>query len=118
MTPLIMPFYTSPMLLILLTGVAVLGSGCMAPGQTSSNPSIEAVITVEGTVNSFGAEPFAAVVLNSAERNSWVLELSAADRDRLMMPARVRVTGSVYAADWQGRTRAHMRVRDLILLDE
>lgn len=111
-------FYTVPILMVLLVMGACFLSGCVQSRSTSARQGSTAEITVEGTVNSFGAEPFTAVILNSDERNSWVLELSAEDRDRLMMPARVRVTGTVHAADWQGRLRAHMRVREMILLDQ
>ncbi|MEQ9104669.1 MAG: hypothetical protein RIE53_08230 [Rhodothermales bacterium] len=115
-------FYTIPILMVLLATGVFFQSGCVqsrsASGAQGSSQHSGPEITVEGMVNSFGAEPFAAVILNSDERNSWVLELSAEDRDRLMMPARVRATGTVYAADWQGRLRAHMRVRELILLDQ
>ncbi len=119
-------FYTVPILMVLLASGVLFLSGCVQSGPASGaqgssrGPSrgAGAEITVEGTVNSFGAEPFAAVILNSDERNSWVLELTKEDRDRLMMPARIRATGTVYAADWQGRLRAHLRVREMVLLDQ
>lgn len=108
---------TVPTLMVLLVA-ALTWVGCSSSSRTPSNGESGSEITVEGIVNSFGAEPFAAVILNSEERNSWVLLLTPEDRSRLMMPARVRITGRVFAADWQGHTRAHMRVRELTLLDE
>lgn len=89
-------------------------SGCM---HSANTPAAD-IIRVRGIVNVYGAEPFTAVVLRTEERNSWVLELSHADRTRLMMPARVQVTGAVYADEWNGSTWAHLRVTELVLLDE
>jgi len=65
-----------------------------------------------------GAEPFTGVVLTTADRNSYVLTLTPDQRASLVTPARLRVTGRLYAGEWRGMSFAHLEVSTLRLLDE
>lgn len=78
----------------------------------------EPALTVEGTVTSRGNEPFTTLVLETDRQNLYVLCLGVdcsgtLDADT---PARVRLTGHVYRADWNGRPFAHLRVTGTELL--
>lgn len=91
----------APLVLVLLS--------CMAPGCATQPPTVE-VVTVEGTVTVRGNEPFAAYILETESRNTYVLNFGDAGAGALQTPARLRVTGTPYKADWNGRPYAHLRI--------
>lgn len=81
-----------------------------APGCASTPPAAEE-LTVEGRVEARGAEPFSAYVLDTDAGGSYVLVIPEDQREGFDTPIRVRATGTLYRADWQGMPYAHLRVR-------
>ena len=63
-------------------------------------------ITVEGMVTVRGNEPFAAYVLETSDRNTYVLVFPEAMEN----PARLQVTGRLYLGEWMGESYAHIEV--------
>ena len=72
---------------------------------TDREPAAD-MITVEGTVAVRGNEPFARYVLETPDRNAYILVF----REAVETPARLRVTGRLYLEDWMGRSHAHIEV--------
>ena len=68
-------------------------------------------------VTARGNEPFSAYVLETDDRNYYVLNLEEADRQGYTTPARIRATGTVYVNDWMGRPFTHLRVRSWLMVD-
>ncbi len=93
-------------LLVLLPALCWLGCAGPAPSHTAHN-----VLTVEGRVSVRGHTPFTGVLLETDQRNFYVLALDEAARRDLVpeLPARYRVTGLLYGADWNGIRYAHLR---------
>ncbi len=87
-------------------------SGCAA-----SRPA-ENEITVMGDVTARGQVPFVVQVLETDDRNAYVLVMDEAQRARYVNPARLRVTGVVYVAAWNGRPFTHLRVTRLEPMDD
>lgn len=69
-----------------------------------------APLVVEGTITVRGNEPFSAVILQTSDRNHYILKMSTAMRKRLITPAYRRVTGRLYLEQWNGRDFAHLEV--------
>lgn len=67
-------------------------------------------ISVEGVVTARGNAPFVAQVLETDQQNTYVLVMEDSVRVRVGNPARLRVTGEVFVADWNGRPFTHLRV--------
>ena len=87
------------------------GLGCAgAPSGTTPLTSQE-VITVEGQITVRGNTPFTALVLETDQRNLYVLVMGEAQRQALQptLPAHFRITGAVYADHWNGKTYTHLR---------
>lgn len=84
--------------------MVVLVSGCATMHQSSDQ------ITVEGRAVVMGNVPFAALILETKDHNSYILKMDAALRDSLMTPAMIRVKGQLYLDNWNGRPFAHIRV--------
>lgn len=80
-------------------------------GCSTSRPPRD-VITVTGEVWQRGNAPFTALVLTTDQANDYVLVVDES-RTRIQAPARVRVTGRVYAADWNGIRFAHLEVMEI-----
>ena len=97
------------MLLCLLLGLSWLG--CAGTTSGTNQLTSDDVITVEGQVSVRGNTPFTALMLETAQRNLYVLVMSEAKRKALQptLPGRFRITGAVYADDWNGRPYAHLR---------
>lgn len=76
------------------------------------------LITAEGIASTGGNNPRAAVVLETAERNLYPVDLD--DEARLALegtlPARLQVTGHSYLGNWQRRQFAHLRPTDPVPL--
>lgn len=91
--------------------VASLFAACAAPQATSTTDTI----TVEGTVTYRGNEPFSALVLETDQRNLYVLNVDDMQADAIASntPMRVRATGTLYRDEWNGQPIAHLRVRTL-----
>ena len=74
------------------------------------------MIALEGTLSQRGSEPYTALVLETNQRNLYVLNLDEMQRDVLAVdaPKRVRVTGTLYEDTWNGRAMAHIRVKTML----
>ncbi|MDQ7040064.1 MAG: hypothetical protein Q9M35_03900 [Rhodothermus sp.] len=93
-----------------LVGIAwlLLGMGC-----ATQAPPAQAPIVVEGEVVSRGQAPFAALVLETAARNYYLLVFENEDDRRAVAaeaPVRLRVEGTPYLDRWQGIPYTHLRV--------
>lgn len=91
-------------LCFLAVGLLVLAS--CASGRTP----VAEVITVEGSVAVRGNEPFSAYVLQTAADTFYVLRFPETEPPET--PARLRVTGRLYRAEWEGRPFAHLDVQE------
>jgi hypothetical protein len=80
-------------------------SVCLVSCGTDRVPDAD-IITVEGMVTVRGNEPFAAYVLETSDRNTYVLVFPEAVEN----PARLRVTGRLYLGEWDGQSYAHIEV--------
>jgi len=99
----------------LIFSVSALVGGCTASsvGLGSSD-----IITVEGMINVWGAEPFTVIVLHTEESNTYVLVLDDDERSNLITPVTARVTGRVYVDTWRGQPFAHLDVTSMDLPDK
>ncbi len=80
---------------------------CMGPASCAADrESVADVVTVEGMVVARGNEPFARYVLETSDRNAYLLVF----REAVETPARLRVTGRLYLEEWMGRSHAHIEV--------
>jgi hypothetical protein len=93
--------------------VATLATGCASIQQAQS----EAAITVSGMAMVMGNVPFTALILETKDRNSYILTMGNAMRDSLMTPAQIEVEGELYLAEWNGKPFAHIRVSQLKRID-
>ena len=89
---------------ILACAACVLAT-CLVSCTTDRAPEAD-TITVEGMVTVRGNEPFAAYVLETSDRNTYVLVFPEA----VETPARLRVTGRLYLGEWDGQSYAHIEV--------
>ena len=89
---------------ILACAAWVLATGLVS--CTTDRVSGTDIITVEGMVTVRGNEPFAAYVLETSDRNSYILVFPEA----VETPARLRVTGRLYLGEWDGQSYAHIEV--------
>jgi ABC-type glycerol-3-phosphate transport system substrate-binding protein len=98
-------------LLFLATGLGLTAFGCTASAPASSAAAAD-TITVEGTITHRGNEPFTTYVLETEDRNSYVLnlELLPEERRTFSTPLQARATGTLYAGAWGDQTYAHLRV--------
>lgn len=80
-------------------------SVCLVSCATDRVPDTD-TITVEGMVTVRGNEPFAAYVLETSDRNTYVLVFPEA----VETPARLQVTGRLYLGEWDGQSYAHIEV--------
>ncbi len=98
---------------VLLLLLLILGAvGCAGPASsTSGTTGMQEFITVEGRVSVRGNEPFSGVVLQTDQSNYYVLALDAAQRAAMVptLPARYRISGLLYGAEWNGQLYAHLR---------
>lgn len=85
----------------------ILLAGCSASSQMATP-----TLTLEGAVSLRGNTPFTALMLETDQRNQYVLEMTEAQREALEQasPAYVRMTGTVYKDSWNGMPWAHLRV--------
>ncbi|MDX1430198.1 MAG: hypothetical protein R3282_07920 [Rhodothermales bacterium] len=89
----------------------IFAAGCAPSADTIKDDSSE--IEVEGLVSVRGNEPFTALVLETADRNTYVIvseDSEVRSEIQRRSPGRFRVSGVVYKGSWQGRDRAHLRV--------
>ena len=92
--------------LVLLFALTTLTAGCTGSNASSSDEPV----TVEGRVTVRGNEPFTAYLLQTDSRNAYVLVFEEGP-DAPQAPARLRVTGALYLADWNGQSYTHLRVQ-------
>ena len=89
---------------------AFLFSTCLV-SCTTDRVSDTDIITVEGMVTVRGNEPFAAYVLETSDRNTYILTFpEVAETPAPETPARLHVTGRLYLAEWEGQSYAHIEV--------
>ena len=96
---------------LLLVLLSVCWLGCSGPAGTAT-PTRSDVITVEGRASVRGNTPFTGIMLETNQRNTYVLVFDDAEGRALEadLPARLRVTGDLYVAEWNGMSYAHLRV--------
>ncbi|MFQ5571504.1 MAG: hypothetical protein ACE5G0_17635 [Rhodothermales bacterium] len=97
-------------LTILLLVPFLYGVGCGGTAPTSK-PTRADTITVEGWASVNGHEPFSVILLETDQRNFYVLAVEEAEVPALkrLLPARYRVTGTLYMAEWNGQSHAYLR---------
>ena len=88
--------------------LAMLTAGLLAISGCSVSRVPESFITVEGVVTIRGNEPFMATVLQTQNRNDYILKLSPDERSLLITPARFRVRVCSYLDGWNRRNCVHM----------
>lgn len=93
---------------ILVSLALAVYTGC-AP---RTHPPAE-VITVEGSVSVWGAEPFTAQVLQTAGQNYYVLVFDRGERPYFPIGKPFRVTGRLYLDTWNTFRLAHLRVTEV-----
>lgn len=80
----------------------------------TTQPTSMDAVRVEGTVTVRGNEPFTELVLQTPERNYYVLKFGSQEERSQMQnaaPASFAVSGDVYRDVWGSRAFAHLRVR-------
>ena len=95
----------------------LLAAGCSGPSATTDLPPSGSRVTnvdmiqVEGYVSARGNAPFSRVVLETDDRNFYVLALDreAEGRLRAALPGRYRAVGILMMGEWDGRPSAHLR---------
>ena len=87
------------------------GLGCAGTPSGTTPLTSQEVITVEGPITVRGNTPFTALLLETDQRNLYVLVIGEAQRQALQptLPAHFRITGTVYADHWNGKTYTHLR---------
>lgn len=100
---------------LLFVFLGLYGFGCAGPAPQTSSVEAGPAITVDGMVTARGNMPFVGMILETDQHNLYVLVLDEAAEERLMsaLPGRYRVTGVVYADDWNGRRLAHLRATSI-----
>ena len=92
-------------------GVLVLiVSACASGSSTTEQGLATQTLVVEGMITVRGNEPFTAVILQTANRNHYLLKMSSEMRNKFLTPAFRRVTGRLYLGQWNGRDYAHLEV--------
>lgn len=89
--------------------LVLLASGC---GTSRTTPAD--IVTVEGVVSVRGNEPFTELVLETADRNHYVLKFESEEERTQVQdqsPAPFEVSGEVYEGVWGSRPFAHLRVQ-------
>lgn len=86
--------------------------GCAGAAGTASQATPSDVITVEGQATVRGNTPFTGIMLETGQRNTYVLVFDEDEKRTVQadLPARLRVTGVLYVDDWNGMPYAHLRV--------
>ena len=92
-------------LLYLICFVTILVSGCASTEATMSSD----IITVEGKVNQRGHTPFQAWMVETSDRNTYVLIMDAKGGDYSTSKTYL-VTGRLYLDQWNGKDYAHLEV--------
>lgn len=105
---------TRPWLLAVLVGFCLCLAGCAASTTTTGSQHI---ITVEGQVSSRGNEPFAAQMLETDDRNLYVLNLDGAPQTSFIYGRRYRIEGRLYLDDWNSFPYAHLQVLEVTEID-
>lgn len=96
----------SVLLMVTAAGLVAAASGC----ATAPSPVTAEVVTLEGEVTARGQQPISEYVLETETGNLYVLKFP--DRGGVSTPSVMRVTGRLYAAEWDGRPFAHVEVAD------
>jgi len=83
------------LILLLLTAVLVV-AGCASTQPTSD------IISVEGSINRRGNEPFTTLMLETRDRTRYILKLADGMASDFSAARVYRVTGRVYQGEWNG----------------
>ena len=85
--------------------------GCAGTNTAATAMQDAEMITVEGQASVRGNTPFTAVLLETSQRNLYVLVLDDAERQALEadLPTRLRVTGMLSIDTWNGIRYAHLK---------
>ncbi len=106
---------------MLLFVMALFGTGCAAASTAATDADAPAgtMIVVEGMLSMRGHEPFTTLVLETPQRNTYVLNLDDMQQEALEYgtPMRARVSGILYQDEWNGRPYAHLRVTSIFDLE-
>ncbi len=85
----------------------------------ASTPHLPAdVVTVEGRIARRGNEPFTALMLETKDRNLYVLVFDPGPAPDFSVVARYRVTGHLYRGEWNSYAFAHLRVMNVERVSE
>ena len=94
--------------MLVLTMLLILLNGCATSQEIAHDE-----VSVQGVVSVRGHEPFTELVLQTADRNYYVLKFAdPEERSRMQnaSPASFAVRGEVYRDVWGSRAFAHLRV--------
>ena len=91
---------------LFLLGI-LMAIGCAGP---SAAPSTDDLVAVEGLVTVRGNAPFERLVLETDDRNLYLLALPEPQRRALQeeLPGRYRIRGTVSLGDWDGQPFAQI----------
>lgn len=92
-------------LLLLLVFVVLASAGCSGSQDVVDGN----VITVEGHISQRGNSPFQAWMLETDQRNSYVLVMDATG-GQYSSSKSYSVTGRLYKDQWNGKDYAHLEV--------
>lgn len=87
----------------------------LATACSSTSQTTEQIVTVEGTIEAVGNEPFVGLMLTTPDRNAYMLRLSKED-ERLLYsaaPTTVMVSGIVFPDLWGTGIYAWLDVRGI-----
>ncbi|NND71133.1 MAG: hypothetical protein HKN43_06110 [Rhodothermales bacterium] len=82
---------------------------CLTGCTTAENTASADIITVEGRVNQRGNTPFQAWMIETSDRNSYILVWDA-EGGQYSTSKNYRVTGRLYVDQWNGKDYAHLDV--------
>lgn len=89
----------------------LLSTGCASSTQTTGTQHL---IIVEGQVSTRGNEPFTAQMLETADRNLYVLNLEGAPISSFIYGRTYRIKGRLYKDDWNSFPYAHLQVLEVV----
>jgi len=99
---------------VLAASLALILTASLALGCGASERVADAdVITVEGRITARGNTPFQAHMIETDDRNIYVLAYPDDADHAYTRSHRYRVVGELYKSDWNGVAMAHLRVRDM-----
>lgn len=92
-----------------MVGLLLVTTGCASTQTTGS----QHVITVEGQVSTRGNVPFTAQMLETDQRNLYILNVEDAPVTSFTYGRMYRITGRLYKDDWNSYPYAHLQVLEV-----